>query len=366
MRIAIFSECYTPVTNGVVTSIVTLRKTLCDWGHTVYVFAPGDIQPDEEDVFRFPEFSFPRHPFHLARPFPRLPVDFASLGVDVIHCQHPFTIGRLGAEIARRHKLPMVYTAHSLYDEMAASSKSTFVRRVGQPAVRGFVRRFCARANAVIVPSRHTLEALIADGVYASFYVAPTGVPPLPPSLNGRKRVRQSLDLADDTPLLLYTGRLGPEKHVELLLHMVVALQERGLPAPLNKFRLAIVGDGQCRAVLETLAAGLHLQDRVVFTGTQQHADIADWYAAADIFTLASPAETQGLVLIEAMQTGLPCVAVDQGGPTEIVADGKTGRLVPFDAQAFADAVEELLRDPVKRKQYGERGHVIAQCYTPE
>jgi 1,2-diacylglycerol 3-alpha-glucosyltransferase len=366
MRAAIFSECYTPVANGVVTSIVTLRDMLRTWGHTVYVFAPGTPQPDDVDVFRLPELPFPRHPFHLARPFPRLPVDFDSLNIDVIHCQHPFTIGRLGAETARRHGLPLVYTAHSLYDEMAASSKSRFVRKVGQPAARGFVRRFCARADAVIVPSRHTRDALIADGVHATFDVVPTGVPCLRASPNGRARVRQQLDLSEDAPLLLYLGRLGPEKRVDMLLRMVVALRDRDLPAPLNRFRLAIVGDGQCRNVLEDLAAELNVQERVVFTGTQSHADIADWYAAADVFTLASPAETQGLVLIEAMQMNVPCVAVDQGGPVEIIADGQTGRLVEFDAHALADAVEELLRDSALRQRFAAQARKTAQIYTPE
>ena len=366
MRAAIFSECYTPVANGVVTSIVTLRETLRAWGHTVYVFAPGAPRPDDVDVFRLPELPFPRHPFHLARPFPHLPVDFASLDIDVIHCQHPFTIGRLGAETAKRHGLPLVYTAHSLYDQMAASSKSRFVRKVGQPAVRGFVRRFCARADAVIVPSRNTRDALIADGVHAAFSVIPTGVPCLRAAPEGRTRVRQRLDLPDNAPLLLYLGRLGPEKRVDMLLRMVVALRDRDLPAPLNGFRLAIVGDGQCRNLLEELAAELSVQDRVVFTGTQPHADIADWYAAADVFTLASPAETQGLVLIEAMQMNVPCVAVNQGGPIEIIADGQTGRLVEFDAYALADAVEDLLRAPALRQGYAIHARKTAQLYTPE
>src|SRR4051812_11751489 len=98
MRIAIFSECYTPVANGVVTSIQTLRETLRDWGHTVYVFAPGAPQSDDDaDIFRLPELPFPHHPYHFARPFPRLKMDFPSLDIQVVHCQHPFTVGRLGA-----------------------------------------------------------------------------------------------------------------------------------------------------------------------------------------------------------------------------------------------------------------------------
>src|ERR1041385_169162 len=153
MRIALFSECYLPVTNGVVTSVVTLRETLRAWGHTVYVIAPGTPQPDDDvDVFRLPELPFPRHPYHFARPFPRLNVDFQRLEAQIIHCQHPFTVGSLGARIAQKYRLPMVYTAPSLYDTMMKSAKSPLVRTMGQQSMLGMIRRFCAKADTVIVP----------------------------------------------------------------------------------------------------------------------------------------------------------------------------------------------------------------------
>src|SRR5579863_9470611 len=129
MRIALFSECYSPVANGVVTSVATLRSALLAQGHRVFLFAPGmRQQDDDDDIFRLPELPFPQHPYHFARPFPRPHVDFGSLKADLIHCQHPFTVGRLGAEMARKHNLPLVYTAHSLYDNMAANAKSPIVR----------------------------------------------------------------------------------------------------------------------------------------------------------------------------------------------------------------------------------------------
>src|SRR5436190_13652926 len=174
MRIAFFSECYTPVTNGVVTSMVTLRRTLREWGHTVHVFAPGTPQPDDgAEIVRLPELPFPRHPYHFARPFPRLNFDFRALGVEIIHCHHPFTVGSLGADLAEKYGLPMVYTAHSLYDTMVAVAKSPLVRTMGQPAVRGVIKRFCSKADYVITPSRHTQDSLTADGVKSRFVIVP-------------------------------------------------------------------------------------------------------------------------------------------------------------------------------------------------
>jgi glycosyltransferase involved in cell wall biosynthesis len=367
MRIAIFSECYTPITNGVVTSIVSLRETLRAWGHTVYVFAPGISLPEDDvDLFRLPELPFPRHPYHFARPFPRLTIDFAALGVQVVHCQHPFTVGRLGADLAQRHGLPMVYTAHSLYETMAATAKSPLVRTMGQPYARNVVRRFCARADYVIAPSHHAVDTLRADGIRARFATVPSGIRPLPVSAGARARLRAQFGITEETPLLLYLGRLGPEKRVDLLLHAVALLKGRDLPAPQRDFCLAIVGDGQCRADLENLTAELGLQAQVQFIGVQPHAIAGDWYAAADIFTLAAPLETQGLVLIEAMAAGLPCVAVASGGLPETVIEEQTGLLVKFDPQAFADGVERLLLAPQERRRMGENGRIHARDYTPE
>jgi len=367
MRIAIFSECYTPITNGVVTSIVSLRETLREWGHVVYVFAPGMSLPDDDvDLFRLPELPFPRHPYHFARPFPRLPVDFSALNVDVIHCQHPFTIGRLGADLAQRHGLPMVYTAHSLYDTMAATAKSPLVRTMGQPYARNVVRRFCARADYVIAPTRHTVNALCADGIRARFATVPSGVRPLPVSEDGRSRIRAQFGMNENAPLLLYVGRLGPEKRVDLILQAAARLAKRNLPAPQRDFRIAIVGDGLSRGDLECLTLELGLQDRVRFVGVQPHDTAGDWYAAADIFALAAPLETQGLVLIEAMAAGRPCLAVASGGLPETVIDDVTGLLVNVDPEAFADGAEWLMRNPEECRRMGENGRRHARHYTPE
>jgi glycosyltransferase involved in cell wall biosynthesis len=312
MRIALFSECYSPVANGVVTSVVTLRSTLIAQGHRVYLFAPGSPQPeDDADIFRLPELPFPRHPYHLARPFPRPHVDFSSLEADIVHCHHPFTVGRLGSEMARKYNLPLVYTAHSLYDNMAIYAKSPFVRSMSQKAVRGVVKRFCAKADYVITPSKYTRDALRAVGVAARFAVVPSGVVAPVVTHNGPKEIRDQLLLEPDVPLLLFIGRLGPEKRIDVLLRAVALLSASNLPAPQRDFRVALVGDGMSREDLERMAAQLGISNRILFVGAQPHAQIGDWYAAADLFTFSSPNETQGLALVEAMLAGLPCIAAD-------------------------------------------------------
>jgi len=344
-----------------------LRSALRAQGHQVFLFAPGSPQPDDDDeIYRLPELPFPRHPYHFARPFPRLHVDFGALNPEVVHCHHPFTVGRLGSEMARKYNLPLVYTAHSLYDNMASNAKSLIVRNVSMKAVRGVVQRFCAKADYVIAPSKYTRDALRVAGVVNRFAIIPSGVVAPEVSQDGPAAIRRQLGLTHDMPLLLFLGRLGPEKRVDVLLNAIAILKSRDLPEPQRNFRLALVGDGMSRAELEEMAQYLGIMDRVVFVGEQPHAKIGDWYSAADLFTFSSPNETQGLVLVEAMLAGLPCIAADYGGPREIVIQNQTGIRVPLEPLAFARAIEKVLLDPKLSAHLGENGKKRAELYSPE
>lgn len=145
-------------------------------------------------------------------------------------------------------------------------------------------------------------------------------------------------------PVILTVGTLKPVKRHNLLIQ---AFQQ--LPAGLAA-TLCILGDGPMRAALEQQVAELNLQDRVLLPGFA--ADPSPWYAHADVFVLASDYEGFGNVLVEALEHGLPVVSTDcPAGPTEILDNGRYGRLVPVgDAQALARAITESLAetpDPV-------------------
>lgn len=367
MRIAIFSECYTPVLNGVVTSVVNLREALIAMGHTVYVFAPGAPQPDDDEtIFRLPELPFPKHPYHLPRPFQRMNAPFAEMEIDVIHCQHPFTIGKLGAETAKKYDIPLVYTVHSHYNEMAATAKSPLLRTMAPTAMMQIMKNFCNRADCVITPSRHTRETLRAEDIRANYSIIPSGVEKPVARPNARKELREKLGIAPETPVLLYLGRLGPEKRVDLILESVAMLRQSDLPETVKNFKVILVGDGQVKTDLEEQAHELGIANRVLFTGVVPHKEVGDWYAASDLFVLPSSCETQGMVLIEAMAMGVPCITINHGGACEMVANGETGFLVNQTCHALTKAIHKLLSEPELRRQFGAAGEKRAERYTPE
>jgi glycosyltransferase involved in cell wall biosynthesis len=161
-------------------------------------------------------------------------------------------------------------------------------------------------------------------------------------------------------PVFLYVGRLAKEKRIDLLFRAVARLRHG------HDFRLCLAGSGPHATGLRRLARRLGISDRVVFCGSVPHEEIGDYYAAADLFAFPSPTDTMGLVLVEAMSAGLPCVAVGEYGPGEVVIDGETGFVVPFDERPFADALARLLRDPSLRHRMGQAARQRARHFDPE
>ena len=160
---------------------------------------------------------------------------------------------------------------------------------------------------------------------------------------------RRFLDGGDT--LLLSVGRVSPEKRLDVLLEAFA--QARAIR---DGLRLVVAGDGPAREELERRAP-----EGVRFVGEIRGVDLARLYASADVFCFPSTTDTFGQVLVEAGAAGLPVVAARAGGAPELVADWRTGLLVPRDdAPAFAGALLALADDPERRAEMGAAGRTAA------
>lgn len=155
-----------------------------------------------------------------------------------------------------------------------------------------------------------------------------------------RAEARAQLGITPDHKVMLYVGRLAKEKNLETLFDMSQSVM-RDDP----RVRLWLVGDGPFREDCLRMASKRNIGDRVKFAGFVPRAEVDKYYAAADLFTFASVTETQGLVVQEAMQYGLPAVAVTGGGASEAIIDGENGMIVKNDADTFAEVVFNVLND---------------------
>lgn len=357
MRVALFTNNYLPFCGGVTTSVETLRRGLEAAGHEAWVFAPrfpGADRPGAR-VLRYPSIQAPTYPeFALAVPIaPRLAAKARALDLDVFHAHHPFLLGPAARRLARRLGRPLVFTYHTRYERYAhyVPLRRAWVER----AAVHLSTRFAARADAVIAPSARIRDELRERGVTAPIAVIPTGVDVSHFTPGDRAAARREVGLDPDDPIVLYVGRLDPEKSVE----RVLAAFER-IAGTVPAARLVLVGQGTQAAALRAQAGRSAAAARVHFVGVRPHDALPAWYRAADVFLFASETETQGLVLAEAGACGLPAVAVSAPGCDEVVRDGETGILTKPEPAALADAAIGLLLDGARRAAMSARAREVA------
>ncbi|MDR7522076.1 MAG: glycosyltransferase [Armatimonadota bacterium] len=360
MKIGVFVDSYKPIVTGVVHSVDLLRSGLEALGHEVHIFAPAarGYRDVEDRVYRFPAINLSRRiPSPLALPVsPRVLALIPRLGLDVIHTQHPFPIGRLGVTLARRLGVPAVYTFHTQYEH--------YVHYV--PLPRGFVRAAARwavvgqaeRCQLVICPAPSVRDLLLSYGIRRPIEILPNPIDLGRFAGADGGAARRRLGIASEERVLLYCGRLAREKNLAFMLQALADVLVRPPGA-----RLLIVGHGTERAALARLAASLALGDRVVFAGEVAYADVAQYYAAADLFVMTSVTEVKPLAVLEAMASGLPVVAVAAHGLNDTVTHGADGLLTDHDPAAFADAVRRLLADDAGRRMMGRRARQTAEQY---
>jgi len=345
MRVLFVSDVYFPRVNGVSTSIRTFRADLAREGVETVLVAPQypNALPDAEaGIVRVASGGVPLDPedrrFHSAALRRVLDAALAA-SVDLVHIHTPFIAHYAAARFARRHRLPVVATYHTFFEDYLHHYVPILPRRVGRFLARHFTRSQCDDVAALISPSAPMRDALLAYGVDTPIEVLPTGLPADSYVRGDGARFRQRFSLPIDRPLLLYVGRVAYEKNIDFLLRMFAKLRARRPDA-----MFVIAGEGPARESLAKLARVLGVEHAVRFIGYLDRAtELPDCYAAGDAFVFASRTETQGLVLLEAMAQGTPVVSTAELGTRSILTEGCGAFAVPEDEVVFAAATEAAL-----------------------
>jgi 1,2-diacylglycerol 3-alpha-glucosyltransferase len=330
VNIGLFSDSFSPEISGVVSSIETLREALEKRGHHVYVFTTSRPDaPVTPGVFRLPSMPLLFLKSHRFAIFytPRAARSVRRVKLDVIHTQTEFSLGLFGKLMALTLGIPGVHTYHTLYKDYTHYVTKGHFMKVSQEMVRLLTRTFCNDCRLVIAPTDKVATLLREYGVRRPIRVIPSGLKlerftavAHDPAV--RARMRETLGIPHDTPLLVYIGRLAKEKSIDMLIHALSLVRVK-MPAA----RLLIVGDGPDRALLTQQARQAGLGDAVLFAGSRPWQDIPSCYCVGDVFVSASTTETQGLTVIEAMAAGVPVVARDDPSFRAMVSHGTSGFL---------------------------------------
>jgi glycosyltransferase involved in cell wall biosynthesis len=353
MRVALFSEVYWPMVSGVGVTLLRLTKALEQRGHVVRVYTASYALPqgqsDRPEVHRSPSVPLFLYP-DVQWAFPRqrdIVDDLGEFSPDVVHVATEFAVGLAGLKAARQLKLPVVASAHTDYDKYAARYGVDWALRLGWH----YLRWFYGQAYRVLCPSQIYEQHLHARGV-AHTGIWSRGVDPA--EFHPRFRsasYREALGVGPNDMLVTYIGRIAREKNLKHLLAAWKTLApERG------SAQLALVGRGPLEeAIRKRRIPGVHV------LGLMHDRMLAEAYASADIFVFPSTTETFGNSLLEAMGSGLPCLAANAAGVLEFARHGQNAWLVaPNSTAAVAHGLRRLLGDSALRRQLAAGGLATA------
>jgi glycosyltransferase involved in cell wall biosynthesis len=358
MRIAMMADTYKPHVSGVTNHISLTSKSLAEIGHQVHIFTLGQepAAGDEPYVVRSPGVPLSDTGFFLGFRYTKQ-ARRQLQSMDVIHVHHPFLSGRLALRYARPVNIPVVFTNHSRYDLMAQAYLPLVPDEVTETILETYLPMFCRQVDAIVVPSNSVREVLRQLGVEDPIEVIPNGVE-IGPFRNADPMPRAPWGFSEKDTLLIYVGRVAPEKNMTLLLRAFAGVQ-----AAYPEAALLIVGDGPVRADLEADVRQMGLGDRVHFTGNVDYAQLPGYLRAADVFVTASVTEVHPLSVIEALASGLPVAGIRAPGVQDTVIDNQTGVLAPDSLAGYTAKLTRLVGDREARAAMAAHAKASAETY---
>lgn len=337
MKVANFTDTYLPHNNGVATTLYGVHHVEKGWEDSLF----GPV--DHPDVVRVSGVPFPVFPEY------RLALNTGWLeervkGFDVIHNHTPYGMFYYGAKMSKSLGLPLVGTFHTdpaaVFGALLATESFW-----GKPATRltwGYLIKLYNRCDLVVAVSGWLERELKKRGLRKPIKTVPNGVDVtrFNPNINS-DQFRKAYDIPKDRPLVLFLGRLQHKKDPTTLVRAAMQCK--------TDATFMISGHGELEEKLRHMA---RKHPNILFPGYLPKKFVNQAYAAADLFVFPSEMETQGIVLLEAMASGTPCLSTDVGIARDLLDDEY---IIGFkDAGGFARRMDELLPDRHRLKKLGE------------
>lgn len=336
MKIALFSDTYVPQLNGVATATKALRDIFLKNGHEVLVITTClDNQKNvilEDGVLRIPGVTMKHiYNYKLGRIYSKKAFNIIKkFSPDVIHVQTEMSICIFGRYIAKKLRIPLIYTYHTLYEDY------TYYVTLGIKPIDNIAKKMVGTVSTLIsdntteftTTSNKAKDILVKYGVKKYINVIPIGIDfslyyKENVDFSKVEEIKSKYNLKDKFTLIIL-GRIAKEKNNSLILNYLSNfLQEHSEFK--SKLKLLVVGDGPDKINLENLTDELKLNDIVDFVGPVKHEEVPYYYYASNLFVSASTSETQGLTFNEAMASNLLVLAKYDRNLEGCIIDNKTG-----------------------------------------
>lgn len=348
MRVALFSDTYFPQVSGVATSIKTLKDQLERLGHEVYIFTTTDpnITESEDQIIRMPSvpfISFTDRRIVVRGMYEAYQIA-KDLSIDLIHTHTEFGVGLLGKIVAKKLKIPVVHTYHTMYEDyLHYIAKGRVIR---PSHVKFLTKMYTNHIDAVICPSKRVSHKLQSYGVEKAMKVIPTGIDLSrfvreDITQEDSQNLREELGIQSNQIMLLSLSRISYEKNIQAII--------QGMPKVIGVYpdiRLVIVGKGPYLDNLKALVSTLRLSENVIFVGEVPNDKVAYYYHAADYFVSCSTSETQGLTYTEAMASGVPIIVEGNEYLDALISHPSLGITFASD-EDFADTLIQYIGESI-------------------
>lgn len=363
MRIGMMADVYKPHISGITNQISLTKRFLELAGNEVFVFTFGEGRrwDDETNVVRSPGLPLVDTGYYLNIRY-NLPAQRILHTMDIVHVHHPFLSGRLALRYCKPRNIPIVFTNHTRYDLYAHAYLPVLPEGISETFLKAYLPSFCSSCDLVIAPSAGMRAVLRRLGVNTPVEIVPNGVDLSPLRGEVSPIDRRSLGFSEHDVILIYTGRLGPEKNLPFLLRSFA-----GTAKAYDNVGLLIVGSGSERENLEDRVRHMRIAERVRFTGMIPYEDLPRYLTTADAFVTASVTEAHPLSVIEAMAVGLPVLGIQSPGVGDIVQSGVNGILAEEeDVASFTAKMVRMVTDHEHRKQLSVQARLRGNAYAIE
>ncbi|MCR4752882.1 MAG: glycosyltransferase [Candidatus Saccharibacteria bacterium] len=386
MKIVISTDVYYPMINGVAVFSKNLATGLKKRGHQVMVLTPSIsgkfsvekdpncnftvvrlkstrmyLYPDQIEKIpndkkilgiKIPQFLY-KNGLHVSyNPYSDIKRVLEDFKPDIIHNQ---TSGPLALAIfryAKKCNIPIVMTDHTYPDNLTQQVKlPKFAKKPINAAMNAYFMSFLRRSKYATLPTKQAITDLLPKN-HHSFKV------PVEALSNGidlsrftkgpaSEEIYKKYAIPRNVPIVLYVGRIDPEKSLEILVNSFKKLIKKT-----PKAHLVMVGDGTAREKLEKIIKREKTSSQTHFIGRVIGDDLPQIYRTGTVFVITSKTETQSIVLMEAMASGLPAIAVNAGAVTELVEDGENGFILePDDTAGIASGINTIISDKELREK---------------
>lgn len=389
MKIVISTDVYYPMINGVAVFSRNLAAGLKKRGHQVMVLAPSitgefGVEKDEEAGFTVVRQKSKRMYLYPDQ-IEKVPKDKKVLGVkvpqlvyknglhvsynpysdikrvlddfqpDIIHDQTPGPLALAVFRYAKKRNIPIVSTDHAYPDNLTQQVKlPELAKKPINAAMNAYFMSFLRRSEYATMPTEQAIADLVPKN--RKFFKVPVEAISNGIDLSRFAKGRANADIYEkynipkNVPIVLYVGRVDPEKSLDVLMHAFVDVLQK-----VPKAHLVVVGDGTARVKLEKIAEKEGISNHTHFLGRVVGDDLPQIYRTGTLFAITSKTETQSIVIMEAMASGLPVVTVKAGAVPELVKHGKNGYIYePDDKDNVARGIAHILENKDLREKMSD------------